>query len=195
MVSTDLKNLSCWIKDDSREAMSCPGSSALGFWRIYLLARGPSFFCLCWSSAEAQPSCSGLLSFHGLSEKGSAFLHSFQIKENIISLQSIPCFFLSPSTSVCPINLFSRGKRLGPTLLGSTASPGTRVGTELFRTVNQKIVPKLSIPRKSCFIWWFGPANFSSQTLLNAGSFRRDQFDPLSLICTVGKKGIKGIKM
>lgn len=52
------------------------------------------------ASVEAQPSCSGLLSFHGLSEKGSAFLHSSQIKGNTIGLQSIPCFFLSPSTSV-----------------------------------------------------------------------------------------------
>lgn len=102
---------------------------------------------------------------------------------------------LPVSQHLCLTNLFSRGKGLGATLLGSSASPGTRVATEVFCTVNQKIVPKLPIPRKSCSVWWFGPPNVSGGTPLNARSSWRDQFDPLSLICTVGKKGKKGIKM
>lgn len=95
---------------------------------------------------------------------------------------------LPVSQHLCLTNFFSTDKRLG-----STASSKTSVTTEVFCTMNQKIV--LPSPGKSCLVWRFRPPNISGGMPVNVGSSRKDQFDPLSLICTVGKKGIKGIKM
>lgn len=190
MVSTDVKNISCWIKEDSREAISCPESSALGFWRIYLRARSPLSSSLCWSSAFVLWTAL----FPRVIWKRFCLPSLFSDQREHYRFTKHP-LFLPVSQHLCLTRIFSRGEGLGPTLLGSTASPGTSAATEVFCTGNQKIVPKLRSSRKSCLVWSFGPPNISGGTPLNGGSSLRDQSDPLSFVCTVGKKGIKGIKM
>lgn len=162
----------------------------LNFWVLKHLSFSKGSILLP-ASAEAQPS--GLLSFHGLSKKGPAFLHSFQIKGNIISLQSIPVSSCLPA----PLSHYHslQGGVIGTQVTGGTGSPWTRVAVEVFCTVNQKIMPKFPIPNKSCLFWWYRLPNISDGRPLNPGSSRGNLFDPLSLICTAGMKGIKGIKM
>lgn len=189
-VSRDVKNISFGIKDDSRKALSCPGSSALRFWSIYLLGGGPSFF---ESLLKLSLRALGWSLSTGYLKKVSALLHSSQIKENIIGLQSIPHFFLSPSSSVSLT--FSPEAGNWDSHTAQYCIPRDKGGYGALLRWSYKIVPKLPSPRESCLVWWFGPTNIPGGTPLNAGCSQKDQFDPLSLICTVGKKGIKGIKM
>lgn len=93
-----------------REDISCLGSSAVGFWSIYLFKRDSSFF---------QPLLK--LSLHAL----NCFLSTGYLKKILpsltllrskgtLSVYKASCLLASLSG----VNLFSRGRGLGPMLLG-----------------------------------------------------------------------------
>lgn len=166
----------CWIKDDSKKEISCSKSSALGFWSIYLLARGPSFFQPLLKLSPHALGCS--LSTAYLKK----VLPSFTLfrSKGTLSVYKAP-LFPPVSQHLCLTNLPSRVKGLGPK---SSGSPGTRVALELFCTENYKIMPEFPIPRKSCLVWWYRPTDISGRRSLNPESLRDSAWPPvLDLHC------------
>lgn len=116
MVSTDVKTIICWIKDDSKESISCSGSSASGFWSIYLSARGPSFFQPLLKLSPHALDCSLSMAFL---KKVLPSFTLFRPKGALSVYKASP--FLPVSQHLCLTNLPSRVKGLGPRLLGALA--------------------------------------------------------------------------
>lgn len=96
IVSTDVKPIISWIKDDNKEYVSCSESSSLGFGSIYLSATDPSFFQPLLKLSPHALDCSLSMAYL----KKFCLPSPFSDQREHYQFTKHPRFFLSPSTSV-----------------------------------------------------------------------------------------------